>query len=67
VNNIRGDGERSFNANSINKFCLDNHITSFFTGSPFTNHNRVVDSVIRTIRNGFGFDLLGFATPSTMQ
>ncbi|KAA6371512.1 MAG: hypothetical protein EZS28_032961 [Streblomastix strix] len=27
-------------------------------------HNRVVDSVIRTIRNGFGQDLQGFASPS---
>ncbi|KAA6401721.1 MAG: hypothetical protein EZS28_002749 [Streblomastix strix] len=35
--------------------------------SPFTQHNRVVDSVIRTIRNGFGQDLLGFATPTQMQ
>ncbi|KAA6375363.1 MAG: hypothetical protein EZS28_029110 [Streblomastix strix] len=30
-------------------------------------HNRVVDSVIRTIRNGFGQDLQGFASPTTFD
>ncbi|KAA6360555.1 MAG: hypothetical protein EZS28_043918, partial [Streblomastix strix] len=67
VNNIRGDGETGFKANIIRQFCEDNKISLYFTGSPFTQHNRVVDSVIRTIRNGFGQDLLGFATPSQMQ
>ncbi|KAA6399568.1 MAG: hypothetical protein EZS28_004903 [Streblomastix strix] len=33
----------------------------------FTQHNRVVDSVIRTIRNGFGQDLQGLASPSQMK
>ncbi|KAA6371628.1 MAG: hypothetical protein EZS28_032845 [Streblomastix strix] len=59
VNNIRGDGETGFKANIIRQFCEDNKISLYFTGSPFTQHNRVVDSVIRTIRNGFGQDLLG--------
>ncbi|KAA6353261.1 MAG: hypothetical protein EZS28_051212, partial [Streblomastix strix] len=67
VNNIRGDGETGFKANIIRQFCEDNKISLYFTGSPYTQHNRVVDSVIRTIRNGFGYDLLGFATPSQMQ
>ncbi|KAA6382864.1 MAG: hypothetical protein EZS28_021610 [Streblomastix strix] len=67
VNNIRGDGETGFKANIIRQFCEDNKISLYFTGSPYTQHNRVVDSVIRTIRNGFGQDLLGFATPSQMQ
>ncbi|KAA6378568.1 MAG: hypothetical protein EZS28_025904 [Streblomastix strix] len=67
VNNIRGDGETGFKANIIRQFCEDNRISLYFTGSPFTQHNSVVDSVIRTIRNGFGQDLLGFATPSQMQ
>ncbi|KAA6395320.1 MAG: hypothetical protein EZS28_009153 [Streblomastix strix] len=30
-------------------------------------HNRVVDSIIRTFRNGFEQDLIGFATPSQLQ
>ncbi|KAA6378566.1 MAG: hypothetical protein EZS28_025909, partial [Streblomastix strix] len=67
VNNIRGDGETGFKANIIRQFCEDNRISLYFTGSPYTQHNRVVDSVIRTIRNGFGQDLQGFATPSQMQ
>ncbi|KAA6369210.1 MAG: hypothetical protein EZS28_035263, partial [Streblomastix strix] len=67
VNNIRGDGETGFKANIIRQFCEDNKISLYFTGSPFTQHNRVVDSVIRTIRNGFGQDLIGFATPCQMQ
>ncbi|KAA6363427.1 MAG: hypothetical protein EZS28_041046 [Streblomastix strix] len=67
VSNIRGDGETGFKANIITQFCEDNKISLYFTGSPYTQHNRVVDSVIRTIRNGFGQDLLGFATPSKMQ
>ncbi|KAA6368102.1 MAG: hypothetical protein EZS28_036371 [Streblomastix strix] len=67
VNNIRGDGETGFKANIVRQFCEDNRISLYFTGSPYTQHNRVVDSVIRTIRNGFGQDLQGFATPSQMQ
>ncbi|KAA6385424.1 MAG: hypothetical protein EZS28_019047, partial [Streblomastix strix] len=67
VNNIRGDCETGFKANIIRQFCEDNKISLYFTGSPYTQHNRVVDSVIRTIRNGFGQDLIGFATPSQMQ
>ncbi|KAA6394595.1 MAG: hypothetical protein EZS28_009878 [Streblomastix strix] len=67
VNNIRGDGETGFKANIIRQFCEDNKISLYFTGSPYTQHNRVVDSVIRTIRNGFGQDLIGFATPSQIQ
>ncbi|KAA6400808.1 MAG: hypothetical protein EZS28_003670 [Streblomastix strix] len=67
VNNIRGDGETGFKANIIRQFYEDNKISLYFTGSPYTQHNRVVDSVIRTIRNGFGQELIGLATPSQMQ
>ncbi|KAA6371288.1 MAG: hypothetical protein EZS28_033185 [Streblomastix strix] len=52
VNNIRGDGEIGFKANVIKQLCDENHITSYFTSSPYTQHNRIVDSAIRTIRNG---------------
>ncbi|KAA6383873.1 MAG: hypothetical protein EZS28_020596, partial [Streblomastix strix] len=51
VTNIRGDGEKGFNGSILKSFCQGHKITSFFTDSKFTNHNRVVDSVIRTIRN----------------
>ncbi|KAA6395105.1 MAG: hypothetical protein EZS28_009372 [Streblomastix strix] len=56
VTNIRGDGEKGFSGNVLKTFCNENKITSFFTDSKFTNHSRVVDSVIRTIRNGFSND-----------
>ncbi|KAA6378809.1 MAG: hypothetical protein EZS28_025665 [Streblomastix strix] len=67
VNNIRGDGETGFKANIIKQLCDENNITSYFTSSPYTQHNRIVDSVIRTIRNGFGQDLISFANPNKMQ
>jgi hypothetical protein len=42
--------------------------TYFVDGSiEMTNHNRVVDSVIRTIRNAFGLDERSFASPILMS
>ncbi|KAA6382425.1 MAG: hypothetical protein EZS28_022051 [Streblomastix strix] len=67
VTNIRGDGEKVFNGSILKSFCQEHKITSFFTVSKFTNHNRVVDSVIRTIRNGFGDDSQKFADNDLMQ
>ncbi|KAA6397375.1 MAG: hypothetical protein EZS28_007096 [Streblomastix strix] len=52
----QNDGEKAFNGNILKTFCQVNNITSFITDSKFTNHNQVVDSVIRTIRNGFDND-----------
>ncbi|KAA6399862.1 MAG: hypothetical protein EZS28_004617 [Streblomastix strix] len=56
-----GDGEKGFNGSIFKSFCQKHKITSFFTDSKFTNHNGVVDSAIRTIRNGFGDDSQKFA------
>ncbi|KAA6363206.1 MAG: hypothetical protein EZS28_041267, partial [Streblomastix strix] len=67
VTNIRGDGEKGFNGNILKTFCQEKNITSFFTDSKFTNNNRVADSVIRTIRNGFGNDSGKFAYNDLMQ
>ncbi|KAA6378895.1 MAG: hypothetical protein EZS28_025577, partial [Streblomastix strix] len=67
VINIRVDGEKGFNGSILKSFCQERKITSFFTGSKFTNHNRVVVSVIRTIRNGFGDDSQKFADNDLMQ
>ncbi|KAA6380578.1 MAG: hypothetical protein EZS28_023896 [Streblomastix strix] len=67
VTNIRGDGEKGFNGSILKSFCQEHKITSFFTDSKFTNHNRVVDSVIRTIRNAFGDDSQKFADNDLMQ
>lgn len=42
--------------------------TYFVNGSKeLTNHNRIVDSVIRTIRNAFGMDERAFANPILMS
>ncbi|KAA6380725.1 MAG: hypothetical protein EZS28_023746, partial [Streblomastix strix] len=56
VTKIRGDGEKRFNGSILKSFCQENKITSFFTDSKFTNHYRVVDSVIRTIHIVFRDD-----------
>ncbi|KAA6391130.1 MAG: hypothetical protein EZS28_013344 [Streblomastix strix] len=61
VTNIRGDGEKGINESILKSFCQENKITSFFTDSKFTNHNRVIDSVIREIHNAFGDDSQKFA------
>ncbi|KAA6362796.1 MAG: hypothetical protein EZS28_041677 [Streblomastix strix] len=45
--------EKGLTGNVINKFCSDNNISLYFNSSPYTQHNRVVDRVIRTIRDGF--------------
>jgi len=64
---LRGDGEAGFDSIETRQFCKDNNIRTFFTSSPFTNHNRVVDSAIRTIRNAFGKDIRGFADKDKIQ
>ncbi|KAA6360694.1 MAG: hypothetical protein EZS28_043779 [Streblomastix strix] len=62
VRYIRGDGEKGFTAPQLINFYRgpsNNLIKAFFisgSSAPFTNHNRIVDSVVRTIRNAFGLD-----------
>ncbi|KAA6364892.1 MAG: hypothetical protein EZS28_039582 [Streblomastix strix] len=62
VRYIRGDGEKGFTAPQLINFYggpSSNLIKAFFisgSSAPFTNHNRIVDSVVRTIRNAFGLD-----------
>ena len=55
VKYIRGDGEKAFAANDTRRFWQQHHVQTYFVGTKFTNHNRVVDSVIRTIRNAIGY------------
>jgi hypothetical protein len=63
IDEIRGDGEKAWAmkdgrnmkaVGSIDKWCKDREIRTYFTNSSFTNHNRVVDRVIRTIRDCLG-------------
>ena len=55
VKSIKGDGERSFAAEDTKRFWQHYHIKTYFSKTKFTNHNRIVDSVIRTIRNAIGY------------
>jgi hypothetical protein len=63
VDEIRGDGDTTWAygvddvmlpINLIQEFCDEHEVRTYFTKSKFTNHNRVVDRVIRTIRDGLG-------------
>ncbi|KAA6396295.1 MAG: hypothetical protein EZS28_008180 [Streblomastix strix] len=69
VTHIRGDGEKGFASNQLMQFYNKNSIKTYFVNGSreLTNHNRVVDSVIRTIRNAFGYDDRDFANPKLMQ
>ena len=60
VSDIRGDGEAGFNSFLVRQFCNTHNITHCWRDSKFTNHNRIVDSVIRTLRNAFAKDISGF-------
>jgi hypothetical protein len=53
INNIRGDSEKAFISYNIKNFLKNNHINYYFTSNQHTNRNRVVDRVIRTIRDMF--------------
>ena len=55
VKYIRSDGEKAFAANDTITFWQQHHVKTYFVGTKFINHNRVVDSVIRTIRNVIGY------------
>ena len=55
VKSIKGDGERSFAAEDTRRFWQQYQIKTYFSKTKFTNHNRIVDSVIRTIRNAIGY------------
>ncbi|KAA6356496.1 MAG: hypothetical protein EZS28_047977, partial [Streblomastix strix] len=69
VTHIRGDGEKGFASNQLMQFYNKNDIKTYFVNGSqeLTNHNRVVDSVIRTIRNAFGQDDRSFSNPKLMQ
>jgi hypothetical protein len=51
LKSIRSDSESAILSEDYKRFCKSLNILTFESKSDFTNHNRVVDSVIRTIRN----------------
>lgn len=67
VKSIKGDGEKSFASKDLKTFYTQNNIKTYFSKSPFTYHNKMVDSVIRTIRNAFGFDNYNIANIDLMK
>lgn len=67
VKSIKGDGERGFNSKLLNEFYKQHNIKTYFSKSPYTYHNKIVDSVIRTIRNAFGLDAYKIADTNLMR
>ena len=54
VNNIRGDGDKGF-GEAMKYFP---NINFYFTSSKYTYHNKLVDAVMRTLRNALNDDSL---------
>ena len=54
VNNIRGDGDKGFE--SLKDYFPN--INFYFTSSKFTYHNKLIDAVMRTLRNALNDDSL---------
>ena len=67
VVDISGDGEYSFTSKMLINFYKRNNINTYFQSSKFTYHNKVVDAVIKTIRNAFGNDWKSFGNPIKMK
>jgi hypothetical protein len=53
VTNVRGDDDMAFSGHFL-QYLKDHDIKYFFSGSKFTNKNRVIDRAIRTIKDGVG-------------
>ncbi|KAI5507500.1 integrase core domain containing protein family, partial [Trichomonas vaginalis G3] len=51
VDNIRGDSDKGFQATMIHYFP---QINFYFSSSPYTFHNKIVDAVMRTLRDALG-------------
>ena len=60
VKSVRGDGDRAF-------VHLPNEIKTYFSSSKYTNKNRVIDRVMRTIRDGVGLDKELLLIPEIIQ
>ena len=56
IKNIRGDGDSSFETIAKQKTFPD--INFYFSSSPFTYHNKLIDASMRTLRNALNDDRL---------
>jgi hypothetical protein len=52
---ITGDGEKGFNSILLKNWYEANKITAYFNPSKFTYHNKLIDVVIKTIRDAIGY------------
>ena len=59
VTYIKCDGEKGFNSKLITEFFKTNNIKTFISDSKFTYKLKIVDRVIRTIRDAMGLDPIG--------
>jgi hypothetical protein len=56
IDNIRGDDDSAFR-NDLRNWLKENRITYYFSPFKYTNRNKVIDRVMRTIRDMF--DIMG--------
>jgi hypothetical protein len=55
ITNITGDGAKAYVANIVTAVLAREGITTYFSSSPYTNHNRILDRSVRTIRDAFAY------------
>ena len=54
IRSLKFDGDKGFNSNLLINFYKQNGINWYMSNSPFTNHNKIVDASMRTMRNLLG-------------
>jgi hypothetical protein len=69
INSLKGDGEGGFASkkDGLPEFYKRNKIKTYFQSSKFTYHNKIVDGVIRTLRDAMGLDSFKLADEDLMS
>jgi hypothetical protein len=67
VTSIRGDGEGAFSSARLQSLFNFYHVKTSFNGSSQIYHVKLVDAVIRTIRDGFGQNIETMNNNEAMQ
>ena len=65
IKTLKGDGE--FDSVKFKQFCRNYGINLIIDDSPYTLHNKSIDSVMRTLRNAFGLNDNRIADNNLMQ
>ena len=55
VKSFRGDGEAAFKSRKVQDLLDRKNVKYNWNDGKFTNHNKIVDAVIKTIRNAIGY------------